>query len=134
MSFPLIMQFPPPDPYLSNAKINRPKRLVCTGVSMQASVRNGIVSHSLFRALAFLRRYVPDGGRKLCMGCLINRPVFDLGSRRVFAKEVVALPVPRWSDGSGNKTTTAVRADVPQNVIDTRRAERAFIGANARFK
>ena len=85
-------------------------------------------------ALPFLRRYVPDGGRKLRMGCPINWPVFDLGARRIFSKEVVALPVPRWSDGSGNKTTTAVRADVPQNVIDTRRAKRAFIGANARFK
>jgi hypothetical protein len=85
-------------------------------------------------ALAFLRRYVPDGGRELCMGYPINWPVFDLGACRIIAKEVVALPVPRWSDGSGNKTTTAVRADVPQNVIDTRRAERAFIGANARFK
>ena len=67
------------------------------------------------------------------MGCRINRPVFDLGAGRIFAKEVVALPVLRWPDGSGNKTTAAVRADVPQNLIDTGRAERAFIGANTRF-
>jgi hypothetical protein len=68
------------------------------------------------------------------MGCQINWPVFDLGAGRIFAKEVVALPILRWSDGSGNKANAAVRADVPQNLIDTRRAKRAFIGANARFE
>ena len=85
-------------------------------------------------ALAFLGRYVLDRGRELCMSYGIHGPVLDFVARRVFAEEVVALPILRWSDGPGNKTTTAVRADVPQNVIDTRRAKRAFIGANARFQ
>ena len=64
----------------------------------------------------------------------INRPVFDLGTRRVLAKEVVAFPVLRRSDWSRNKATTAIWTDVAQNAIDTRGAERALVGADACFK
>ena len=59
-----------------------------------------------------------------------------LGARSVREgrKEVVALPICRRSDWPRNKTTTAVRADISQNVVDTRRAKWALVGANARFK
>jgi hypothetical protein len=68
------------------------------------------------------------------MNCRINRPVLDLGTRRVLTEEVVAFPVLRRSDWSGNKSAAAVGADVLQDVIDTRGAKRAFVGADARFK
>ena len=68
------------------------------------------------------------------MSFRVNWPVLDLGTRRIFAKEVVALPICRRSDWPRNKTTTTVRADISQNVVDTRRAKRALVGANARFK
>jgi hypothetical protein len=68
------------------------------------------------------------------MSFRVNRPVLDLGTRRIFAKEVVAFPIFRRSDWPRNKTTSAVRADVSQNVVDTRRTKRALVGANARFK
>ncbi len=68
------------------------------------------------------------------MNCEINRPVLDLGTRWVLAKEVVTFPVLRGPDWSGNKSATAVRADVLQDVIDTRGAERALVGADARIK
>ena len=64
----------------------------------------------------------------------VNWPVLDLGTWRIFAKEVVAFPICRGSDWHRNETTTAVRADISQNGVDTRRAKRALIGANARFK
>ena len=64
----------------------------------------------------------------------VNWPVLDLGTRRILAKEVVAFPICRRSDWPRNETTTAVRADISQNVVDTRRAKRALVGANARFK
>ena len=64
----------------------------------------------------------------------INRPVLNLGTRWILAKEVVAFPILGRSDRSGYKTPTAVRADVSQNPIDTGRTKRAFISANARFK
>jgi hypothetical protein len=68
------------------------------------------------------------------MSFRVNRPVLDLDTRRIFAEEVVAFPIFRRSDWPRNETTTAVRADVSQNVVDTRRTKRALVGANARFK
>ena len=60
--------------------------------------------------------------------------MLDLGTRRVLTKEVVTFPVLRWPDWSGNKSAAAVRADILQDVIDTRGAEGALVGADARFK
>ena len=68
------------------------------------------------------------------MGHRINRPVLDLGARRVLAEVVVTLPVPGRSDWSGNKATAAIWTDVVQNAIDTRGAEGTFVGADACFK
>jgi hypothetical protein len=87
-----------------------------------------------FGALPFLGRNVLDSGREKGMSFRVNWPVLDLGTRRIFAQKVVAFPICRRSDWPRNKTTTAVRADISQNVVDTRRAKRALVGANARFK
>lgn len=64
----------------------------------------------------------------------VNRPVLDLGTRRVLAEEVVAFPVLGRSDWSMNEATTAVRADVAQDAVDTRSAKRALVAADTRFK
>ena len=67
------------------------------------------------------------------MYCGINRPVFDLGARRVLAKKIVALPVRRWPDWPGNKTPATIWADIVQNLIDTRGTERTLISTNTRL-
>jgi hypothetical protein len=64
----------------------------------------------------------------------INRPMFDLGTRGILAKVVVAFPVLRRPDRSGHEAPAAVRADVLKDVINARSAERALIGADACFK
>lgn len=86
------------------------------------------------RELAFFRGYGFDGGRKLRMGRRINRSVLDLSACRVLAEEVVAFPIVRRSDGSGYKTTAAIRADVIQNPIDTSGAKCTFISTDACLK
>jgi hypothetical protein len=65
------------------------------------------------------------------MTCRIDRPMRDLGARRIFAEEVIALPILGWPYGSGDKTAAAIWTDVAQNLIDTGLAKRAFIAANA---
>jgi len=89
-------------------------------------------SHLL--VLPILGRYGPDCSRELCMSRRINRPVFDFGACRVLAKKIVAFPVLRRSDGSGNEAATAVWTDVSQNIINTCGTERTFIGADACLK
>ena len=64
----------------------------------------------------------------------IDRPVLNLGARGVFAEEVVTLPVFRWPDGSRDEPAAAVRTDVVEDRVNARRAERAFISANARLQ
>jgi hypothetical protein len=71
----------------------------------------------------------PRGERSMNRG--IDRSVPDFGACRVLAKEVVAFPVPRRPNGSWNKSATAVRTHVFQDVIDARRAEGALVGADA---
>src|SRR5881396_1957880 len=68
------------------------------------------------------------------MGLRIHGSVPDLDARGVLFKKIVVLPVRRWSDRPGNKSSTAVRTDVLKHAVDTRGAERALIGANARFQ
>ena len=60
--------------------------------------------------------------------------MLDPGARRVFAEEVVALPIFRWSDRSRDKPAAAVRADITEDIVNARCAERTFISANARFE
>ena len=84
--------------------------------------------------LSLVRWYSSDRSGELCMGRGIDRPVLDLGACWILAKVVVAFPIPRRSDRSGNKATTAIRTDVAQNVIDTCGAKRALVGTDARFK
>ena len=85
-------------------------------------------------ALSLVRRYRSNRRGELRMGRRIDRPVLDLSARRILAKVVIAFPIPRRSDRSGNKATSAIRTDVAQNVIDTRSAKRALVGTDARFK
>ena len=59
--------------------------------------------------------------------------MFDFGARLVLAKKVITFPALRRPDWPGNKTTTAVWADVAQNLVDARGAERTLIGTDARL-
>jgi hypothetical protein len=86
------------------------------------------------RFLPLFRRDDFNRGREQGMGAYIHRPVSDPGARRVLAEIIVALPVLRRPDRSGNKTTAAIGADVTQNVVDARGAKGAFIGTDARLK
>ena len=95
---------------------------------------DGVFSRVHFHMLTFLRQYGPDGGRIPLVSCRINRSVLDPGTRRILAKKVVAFPVLRWSDRSGNKTAAAIRTDMAQNTINTGGAEGALIGTDARLK
>lgn len=61
----------------------------------------------------------------------IDRPVFYSCARRVLAKKVVTLPVPRLPDGSGNEAATTVWTDIVQHMLDAGGTERTFIGADA---
>ena len=89
---------------------------------------------AMFTSLSFVRRYGLDACGESCMRFGINGPVLDFGARRIFLKKIVALPVPRRPDWSGNKATTAVRADVVKHLVNTRGAKRALIAANACFR
>jgi len=60
--------------------------------------------------------------------------MLDLGTRGILTEIVVVSPVLRRPHRSRNEAPTAVRANVLENVIDARRAERAFVGADSRFK
>ena len=42
----------------------------------------------------------------------INGPVLDLSARRILAEEIVAVPIIRWPDRPGYKSTATVRANV----------------------
>jgi hypothetical protein len=60
--------------------------------------------------------------------------MLDLGTRRVFAEEVVAFPISGRSDWSRNKAATTIRTDVIKHTVNAGCAERAFISTNARCK
>ena len=84
--------------------------------------------------LARMRRDVFDFVAKLRMNAGVHRPVFDLGARGVLAKKIIPLPVFRRPDRPCSKAAAAVRANILQNLVYTRRAKRAFVRANARFQ
>lgn len=67
------------------------------------------------------------------MNRLLDRPVLDFGACRVLAEEIVAFPVFRRPDWSGNKSATTIRADVLEDVIDASGAERTLVAADARL-
>ena len=85
-------------------------------------------------ALPLVRGYGFDFGCESSMSFRVDRPVPHLGARRVLAKEVVASPVPRRSDGSWDKSAAAVRAHVFQDVFDARLAKCALVGADTCFR
>ena len=68
------------------------------------------------------------------MGHWIHWLMSDLGARWVLTKIVVAFPVLRRSDGSGNKVTTAIWTNVAQDSVNTRNAKGALIGTDACVK
>lgn len=64
----------------------------------------------------------------------IDRPMLHLGACRIFAEEIIPLPIRRRSDRPRNKPAAAVGADIAQDRFDTDRTERAFIRANPRLQ
>lgn len=64
----------------------------------------------------------------------LNWPVLDFGTRWVFAKIIVTVPVLRWSNWSRNESATTVGADVAQHLVDAHGTECTFITADARIK
>src|SRR5947207_713075 len=86
------------------------------------------------RALALVRRDGFDCGCEPSMNFRVNRPMPDVGTRRIFAKEVVAFPVLRRPDGPWDESAAAVRAYVFQGVFDARCAKCALVGADTRFQ
>jgi hypothetical protein len=66
--------------------------------------------------------------------CGVNRPIANLRAGWILSQEIVALPVARWPKWSGREPAAAVRADVAQDMFNTRRTKRALIGANARLE
>ena len=81
-----------------------------------------------------MRRDGRDACAKVRMGGSVNWSVSDDRARRVFAEVIVAAPIPHRPNGPVGKTTAAIRTYVPQNSVDTGRAERALIGANPSIK
>ena len=64
----------------------------------------------------------------------IHRTVLHLGARWICPKEVVIVPIRRRSDRSRDEPAAAIWADISQNAFDTRNAEGALIGTDARLK
>lgn len=95
---------------------------------------DGAVSRAHCLVLPLIGRYGLDCGREPSMSFRVNGTVFDVGTRWILAKIVIAFPILRWPDWSWNKATTAVRTDVAQYGINTRGTERTLIGTDARFK
>jgi len=95
---------------------------------------DGVVSRSHCPELPLLGRYWSDFSGELCVNFQINGPVLDSGTRRVFAKIVIAFPILGRSDRSRHKTAAAVRTDVAQDGINTRRTKRTLIATDARLK
>lgn len=68
------------------------------------------------------------------MNFRVHGSMFDLGTRWVLAKIVIAFPILRWSDWPGYETSTAVRTDVAQDGVDTSGTECTLISTDARLK
>lgn len=68
------------------------------------------------------------------MGYPVNGPVFNLRTRRIVPKEVVAVPVFGWPDWSWNEAAPTVVAHIFQHSVYTRSAKRTLVGTNARFE
>jgi hypothetical protein len=63
-----------------------------------------------------------------------GRAVLDYGAGRIRAEIVTAFPVVFRPDRSGAKTSSAIRADIVEDVLDAGTAEGAFKGANHRVR
>jgi hypothetical protein len=83
---------------------------------------------------SLVRRDGSDRGCELRMHIRINRPVLDFRTGFVFAKVVVAVPILGWPDRSRHEAAATIRANIIQDVVDTRTTERTFIAAYARLQ
>ncbi len=63
----------------------------------------------------------------------VNRPISGCRAGRILTKTIVTLPIIRGSDRSRHETTAAVRTNIIEDLIDTGRAERAFVATDARL-
>src|SRR5689334_6716992 len=84
--------------------------------------------------LSFFRWNISDRSGKFGMSNYINRLVFYRCARRVLADKVVAPPIFRWPDRPRNESASTIGTDIARSVIDARRTERAFVGANTRIE
>lgn len=60
----------------------------------------------------------------------IHWPAHNRVARRILAKAIVPLPIPRRPDRPRDKATPAIGADIGEDAVDTGGAKRAFVAAN----
>src|SRR5262245_18312587 len=63
----------------------------------------------------------------------INGPMLHLSARRILSQIILAVPILRRSNRSGNEAAATIGTDVVQHVFYTSCAERTFIGTDARI-
>src|SRR6185503_15366857 len=85
-------------------------------------------------ALALFGRNPLQARNELVMLRPIDRTVLDRRARRILAEIVAALPVPLRPHRPRHEAAAAVRAHVPQHVLDAVATERAFVGADPGFR
>ncbi len=100
---------------------------------LNTGLGNSSIVERLEVALARFRRNIANGSavRRMCIG--INRFVCDLVCSGVRAEKVAIPSILRRPDRPWPETSAAVWTHVLQNILNTGRAKRAFIRANARF-
>src|SRR5690349_3209302 len=81
--------------------------------------------------LTVLRRNRPNRRGEYRVHREIDRAISNDGACRILPQIIVTFPIGHWPYRSGNKATSAIRADVEQDSVDTRRAKSAFITADA---
>lgn len=77
---------------------------------------------------------LPDVRRKAEMDRGIDRLVLGNFARRERPQIIPVPPVPRRSDGPGNKSTPTIRTNISDHFLNTCRAKRAFERAYTRFQ
>src|SRR5882724_2275466 len=107
------------------------KRVNCEGEFSWSAFVRFFSLRKILVLLSVLRRYGPNGRGKDPMSSRIHRVMPDRTARQVLPKIIVALPICRRPNWSGDKASSAVRTNVEQDFFDARRAKRAFIAADA---
>src|SRR4051812_1100386 len=131
---PVTSHFRPP---VSRAVAGRPRAFALAGSAAIAAPSFSIASRTrvslMERSLTLFGRNGPYRRREAGVGGRIHPPLLHPGPRRVLAEIVIAFPVARRPDRSRREAAGAVGAHVPQDGLDTRRAERALVAADARL-